>query len=264
MPSGLLVLYGSIGGFASGLLGIGGGIVLIPLLVYGAGVSLRSATSVSLVFIIFSSLSGLGAHLKARHTNLSLGLWMGLGAALGGFAGAHLAARVSELTLLILFGAVTGLAASSLLIPRPEDREEPPADDPGGPPPKDKQGVRPELSLAVGSLQGVLAGLLGLGGGIIVIPIMIYLLGLRTRTAVGTSLAVVLVAAVAGLLWRASLLRVEWALLVPVVVGAIPAAWLGGRVAAKAPPRLLRTLLSLTLWAVTARVVLTLVLRYWV
>ena len=260
MSDGFLVLYGSIGGFAAGLLGIGGGIILIPLLVYLAGISLRSPTSISLVFILFSASSGLGAHFKAGNTDLRLGLWMGTGAVAGALGGAHLAGMVSDRFLLALLGAVTALSASVLLVPRPEDLLDPPSGTLGkcG---RNEARVKPAFALAVGLGQGLLAGLLGLGGGVIVIPLLVYLLGVNTHKALGTSLAVVWISAAAGLAWKASTVETDTLPLLLVIAGAVPAAWLGGRVAARLSPRLLRLLLSLILWSVTARTVLALTLR---
>ena len=223
---------------------------MIPLLVGWAGLSLRMAASVSLIFMLFSTTSGVAAHLKAGNVHLPTGIWMGIGGVVGGLSGARIGVLVSDRVLAAVYCGFAGVAALLLMLPSTEEKGE------AGKELFPGCRTRPVPALLAGFLQGNLTGMLGLGGGSLAVPMMIYLLRMRTHQAVGTSLVVILLSAAAGLVLRASLGGLDWLAAALMVAGAVPGAWLGGKTAVRLAPKWLRRLLSLTLVAVGVRMAL--------
>jgi len=187
----LFLLIGVVGGFLSGLLGIGGGVVLIPLLVYIGHTPIKIATSVSMVVIIFASCSGLLGHYRGRNIHVPTGIWMGGAGILSAFGGSFISGVVSDR---ILYYFYTGLVASGiimLLFSQAQDSST-----------AGEFQFRRLHTVLVGILKGLLTGLLGIGGGFIVVPLLIYLLNMPTLLAIGTSLLVILFSAIAGFFGR--------------------------------------------------------------
>ena len=117
-----LVLIGAVGGFLSGLFGIGGGVILIPLLVYGGQIPIKIATSVSMVFIVFASVSGILAHRARGKLDLSTGVWMGTATVSGALVGSLLSDVFPEAFFYWLYIILVGAAVVVLLLPRRQER----------------------------------------------------------------------------------------------------------------------------------------------
>jgi uncharacterized membrane protein YfcA len=238
--SALLVGLGFVGGFLSGLLGIGGGMVLVPLLLYVPSVlgvatlDLRHVAGITIVQVFAAALLGYLVHRRRRATDSRVVRWMGpgvvVGAALGGVASRYVTLTVLEAAFVVL--ALT--AAPLLFVP-------PPADEIGEGPASDFS--RP---LAVGSalVIGLLSGLVGVGGAFLMIPILIYVLGVPTRAAIGSSLGVVLVSSLSGMAAKLATgqIVVPWA--AALCVGAVPGSWSGALVSRRVPARSLRLALA--------------------
>ncbi|MBI4012479.1 MAG: sulfite exporter TauE/SafE family protein [Candidatus Rokubacteria bacterium] len=243
----LLAALGFVGGFLSGLLGIGGGIVLIPLLLYVpplfgvASLDIRHVAGITIVQVFAASLLGFLVHRRRRTTNPRVVHWMGpgmvVGAAIGGAASKYVTLAVLEGAFVLL-----ALAAAPLLFVPP------PADEVGEGPARDFS--RP-LALGTAVAIGVLSGLVGVGGAFLVIPIMIYFLGVPTRVAIGSSLGVLLLSSLSGVAAKLSTgqIVVTWA--AALCVGAVPGSWIGATLSRRVSARGLRLSLA-GLVAVTA------------
>ncbi|MDA8146808.1 MAG: sulfite exporter TauE/SafE family protein [Thermaerobacter sp.] len=243
MTQTLLVLWciGLVGGVFSGLLGIGGAIILVPMLLYLppllglAPFDMKEVAAMSITLVFFASLSGVLAHGRDRHVNFRLVLVMGVAVLVGALAGAVGSKFVSSEVLMAIFAGLTLLAAALMLRP-PARREEE-----GGP-------VRFNAPLAgsVAAGIGVLSGMVGVGGGFLLVPVML-LLGVPTRTAIGSSLAMVLLSGAAGMAGKAFTHQVPWLLAGALVVGAMPGAQLGAMGSKRLSPRRLRTILAVVI-----------------
>lgn len=239
----ILVIIGGIGGILSGFLGIGGGVILIPLLIYWGRLSVKVAASVSMVFIICSSLSGLFAH---RHNiDLKIGLRVGISSILGALAGAYLSGKISDILLKVIFIVIVLAAAFMLLFPKPENED---ID-------SNNKGSNKYITVFIGLGQGMLTGLLGIGGGFIVIPLMMYFLGMSTIIAIGTSLMIILFSGLSGFIVKAATSQMAYDIAFWVVLGALPGAQFGGWLAHRCKPRFLQISLFIVLIGILIRMV---------
>ena len=181
MPLGKIVLVGVLGGFLAGVFGVGGGIVMVPLLVLLLGLDQRTAAVTSLLAIIPISVLGALGYATGGAVDWVAGVVIGVGSIVGGQIGVRLLPRIPIPVLQVGFAAILLYSAYRLLLP-----ETLAAEGPSG---------RWWLLVVVGLVAGVLAGLLGIGGGIVVIPGLVLLAGVDMDTARGTSLLVVLITA---------------------------------------------------------------------
>lgn len=243
----MLLLIGAVGGFLSGFLGIGGGVILIPLLIYLGEYSIKDATAVSVVFIIFASISGILGHKK--NINLEIGIWIGISSIVGTFSVAFLNNIISDRMLNYFFGVVVFLSAFMLLFPTARERQ------------TDLDNIESEsiiskrlLAVFIGLLKGSLTGLLGVGGGFIVVPLMIYCLKMRTLAAVGTSLLITLISGICATISKTATLKtIEISSITWIVLGAIISAQIGAWLAYQVKPALIRKILFMLLLLIFVR-----------
>lgn len=164
-----------------GVFGVGGGIVMVPLFVLFLGLDQRTAATTSLLAIIPISALGLIGYATGGSVEWVAGAVIGLGSIVGGQVGVRLLPHVPVPALQLGFALLLVYSAFRLLQPESVAG--------------DSQDQRWVLLVLVGVVAGLLAGLLGIGGGIIVIPAIVLLAGVDIDTARGTSLMVVLITA---------------------------------------------------------------------
>jgi len=247
----LVAGLGMVSGFLSGLIGIGGGIVMAPLLLYVpplfhlTALPMKTVAGLTIVQGLAGCLSGAFFHRRLRFVSGSLALYMGLTifvAALIGGAGSGL---VSDSILLFIF-AMLALSASLLMVlPVRGDTEAPNIE---------------ELSFsharAVSAAAGVglLGGLVGQGGSFILIPLMTSFVRIPTRIAIGSNLAIVFLASIAGVIGKAATGQIDWLLALPIVLTVLPAARMGSLASRKTPVRGLRLILALLIAVASIRI----------
>ncbi len=242
-----LALLGVGGGFFSGLLGLGGAIIMIPLLLYippliGIGhLDMKQVSAVSMIQVLAASVSGLVVHYKNKFVSKSLLLYIGVFGAAGNLAGAVYSKHVRSDFLLAVFATLALAAAIVMFIPKREQ---------GGDMPPDGIKYNKPLAAAVSLVIGCFAGMVGAGGAFMYIPVMIYLLNIPTRITIGSMLGIVLMSAVMGTVGKVSTGQVIWPYAIALVAGAIPGAQIGGRVSKKVDVKKLR-------YAIAVIVVLT-------
>ena len=185
----LLVLVGITAGLLSGMFGVGGGILIVPGLVMVAGLEPRLAHGTSLAAVLPISAASLITYWGQGHVDWPAAAWLALGAASGSLIGTHLLAVTSKRALAYIFSSVLVISAIRLFI-------------------STHGSGRATLNLAavfalvlVGLATGALAGLLGVGGGVVMVPAMIVLFGIAPVIAKGTSVAVIIPTAIMGT-WR--------------------------------------------------------------
>ncbi len=188
---------GIIAGLFSGLLGVGGGVLMVPALVWLLHFSQHRAHGTSLAVILFVALAGLSGYLRAGQISWPIAGGLAVGGILGAALGARLAGKLPGATLRRIFGVFLILVALRMLYDVAGGLWGHPAVAAGpGPAPA---GAWPALaSPGIGLAAGILSGLLGVGGGIILVPAMVLLLGLSQTMAQGISLAVIIPTAISG------------------------------------------------------------------
>jgi len=232
----ILLSIGAVGGFLSGLLGIGGGVILIPLLVYVGHTSIAVAASANIVVIIFASISGGAVHYGKGNVHALTGTWMGLASMVGALVGSLSSNVFSEEFFYYLYMALVAAAIIILLFPRPEERAT-----------STEYQLRRLPTVFIGLFKGFVTGVLGIGGSFIVIPLTIYFLDMPIHMAVGTSLLVTLFSAVAGFFGKLAIGHFDLSVIIWVVLGVIPTTQVGVWAAQKSSPRLLRLFLGILL-----------------
>jgi uncharacterized protein len=169
-----LAVAGVTAGAASGLLGIGGGVVMVPVLVAVAGLGFREAVAVSLLVMTLTGLVGVWRHAKAGNVRPRVGVLLGVAGFAGVLAGAWVGPRISESDLMRLFALVLVLSARHLAY--------------GGI--SRVGGSTARIELPLGFAAGLIAKLFGIGGGIVMVPGLVFS-GMAMHQAVGTSLVAV-------------------------------------------------------------------------
>jgi uncharacterized membrane protein YfcA len=245
-------LGSSLAGLLGALTGLGGGIVIVPLLTLIFGVDLRYAVGTSLVAIIATSSGAAAAYVTEGFTNIRVGMLLEVGTVTGALVGAFLAKFLSANTIAILF-AVTVLfnalqslrapvehrsALSSPLAMRLRLASSYPTST--GPVEYQVRGVGPGLALML--LAGVLSALLGIGAGVMKVIAMDRVMGLPFKVSTATSNFMIGVtgAASAGVYLQRG--YIDPALTFPVVLGVLAGAWLGSKVFRLASTRALKLL----------------------
>lgn len=231
----LLFVLGLVGGTLSGLLGIGGGLVIVPLLLYaplwlGFGeIDIRTASAVAVVQVTAATLSGALAHRKRGAIHMRLAVTMSVASALGALAGGVSSASVPANVLLTATASLATVAALLMFLPTRVESLDP--------------GEHPAFNVAVVSVLGLLIGLvIGMNGAgaFLMMPALIYIVGLPTRTALGTVLAVGFPTSLAASAGKIATGQVPLLLAALVVVGAIIGAQGGSWLSARTPTRMLR------------------------
>jgi hypothetical protein len=246
VPWGRVALVGVVAGFTSGLFGVGGGIVIVPLLVLVAGFPHKLATGTSLTAIVPISISGIVGYASAGEVDWAAAGCVTAGALVGTVVGTRWLVRVSPSVLQIVFAGAMLLTAARMFV---ED-----GDGAG----RTDLTVALALALALlGLASGILAGLLGVGGGIIIVPVLTLAFGLPHVLAKGTSLAVIVPTAVVGTLRnrRSQLTAVGPAAVVG--VAGIASAFAASQLALELEPAVSQSLFAALLTAVALRVALT-------
>ena len=189
-----MVAGGLFAGLFGSVLGLGGGVLIIPMLTLVFGVPMREAIAASLVCVIATSSGAASLYVKRRLCDIRLGMTLELATTLGAIAGGVIAGLLNAQTLSILFSALLLYTAWTML--RKRDRIDNPADSGDG----DTSYRTNRLPLGMGAsfLAGNVSGLLGVGGGVVKVPVMYMIMGVPLKTALATSNFMIGVTASAG------------------------------------------------------------------
>ena len=272
----LMVALGGLVGLLSGMFGVGGGFLTTPLLMF-YGIPPTVAVASATTQITGSSVSGVYAHMRRGGVDVKMGLVMIAGGILGSFAGAGLFRILQNsgqidlvigFLYVILLGGIGGLMLKDALVALgwvqvSEARERP----------RHNRWIAslplrwrfyasglylsPLAPLALGFAAGAMTVLLGIGGGFILVPAMIYLLGMAPRVVVGTSLIMILaVSAVTTMVHAMTTQAVDIVLAALLLVGGVIGAQYGAVLATRLKPDLLRMALAIIILLVALRMLL--------
>jgi uncharacterized membrane protein YfcA len=264
----LVALGGLVAGFLGALTGLGGGVVIVPLLTVAFGVDLRYAIGASLVSVIATSSGAAAAYVKEGYSNVRAGMFLEIATTLGALSGALVAAYVPLNALGIVFGVV--LLASAVLSGRPRADEGSPGPsgplaswlrlDASYPTPEGRRTYhvrRVPLGFVLMYVAGLLSGLLGIGSGAFKVLAMDRAMRLPFKVSTTTSnfMIGVTAAASAGVYLGRGYIRPPVAM--PVMLGVLVGSLLGTRVLVKARVRALRYVFGAVILALAAQMIYT-------
>jgi uncharacterized protein len=239
------LLIGVVGGTVAGLMGIGGGTVIIPLLLYLSGVEIKEATAISMVHIVFASISGTIFNYRQKTIIFKYALYFGLSSMAFSFLGGYFTKLIPDLAIKIMYLAALTVSFVMLLMRSriTGHRTEPSK--------KDIYKIIP-----IGAIAGLMAGILGIGGGFLFVPALLFFMGLPMNLATGTSLGAIIFTSIPGLIGKA--ISVDFNILFGVIVGigGIGGARLGTYLKTRIDQKVTRIIFILFFVAVFARVII--------
>lgn len=268
----IAAVIGLVIGIFSGLLGIGGGTLMVPIFRLGFGMSAISSTATSLFTIIPTSLSGLVAHIKNKTCIPKIGVLCGLGGACTSPVGVYLASISPSWAIMLAAALIIGYSAVSMFrkairMPKISSQGESSvtgkdrakeaekaakkaaekADETTASASNNADAAAFKLSakrvvqcLLIGLCAGLASGYVGVGGGFIMVPLFISVLGIMMRQASGTSLVAVTILAIPGVIEQGLLGHINYVAGIAMAIGSIPGAIIGANLIRKIPERKLR------------------------
>ena len=239
-----IVLVGIAAGFLSGMFGVGGGILIVPGLVLVAKMDQRIAHGTSLAAVLPISAASLLSYWSHDHVDWRVSGCLAIGALMGAVLGTKLLNVLPHRVLAVAFAGILLVTAVRLFLPL-------------------DSGVRGVLNLgtiaaliAIGVATGILAGLLGVGGGVVMVPAMMMLLHLPAAVAKGTSVAVIIPTSLMGTYRNRTKKNVDLRAAAIVGLGGIPSAIVGGWISARMSDSVSNVLFASLLLVVATRLVL--------
>ncbi|GFO60123.1 UPF0721 transmembrane protein [Geomonas silvestris] len=266
-----IFLLGIGAGIMGSMLGLGGGIIIVPALTILFGMSMRTAVAASTVSIIATSTGAAVAYLRDRLTNTRVAIWLEMGTALGALGGALIAGVINQRVLYIMFGLLLGYSTYNMFKARKQEL-------PSGIVPDalsqklrlggsyydkalghrvDYQVTRTVPGLIIMIFSGAAAGLLGIGAGIFKVPAMDQVMGMPFKASTATSNFMIGVTAASGAVVYFARGDVQPLVAGPIVLGVL----LGAIIGAKLMVRLRANLIRLCFIPLIAYTALTMIYR---
>jgi len=245
-----------VAGFLGSLTGLGGGVVIVPLLTLVFGVDIRYAIGASLVSVIATSSGAAAAYVKEGYSNIRIGMFLEIATTVGALAGATLAAKLSTAAIAVVFGLVLIYSSYLSSRPRTETVRKDPSDrlatllrmdgtypSPEGPQTYHVHGI--PLGFGLMFIAGTLSGLLGIGSGAVKVLAMDQAMRLPFKVSTTTSNFMIGVTAAASAGVYLNRGYIDPGLAMPVMLGVLAGSLLGARVLMHAQTRMLRIVFSL-------------------
>ncbi|HET9956841.1 MAG TPA: sulfite exporter TauE/SafE family protein [Polyangiaceae bacterium] len=220
----LSVLLASMVGIALGLLGGGGSILTVPILRYALGMPAHAAIATSLLVVGVTSVVALVPYATRGKVQFKVGLLFGSAGMVGAFLAGRVAHHVPPTLLLIAFAAMMAATAFAMI----RGQAKPARATSELPRSRAPRWVWLKI-LAEGLLVGAVTGLIGAGGGFLVVPALVVLGGLPMDLAIGTSLVVISMKSIAGVIGFWGHTPVDFRLALPIAAAAVLGSILGGR-----------------------------------
>lgn len=241
-----MAIAGLLVGFVIGLTGMGGGALMTPILVIFFGVNPTAAVSSDVIASLVLKPIGGGVHIRKGTVNWRLVRWLMIGSIPTAFTGAYLidevfggedaADTVKQLLGWVLLVAAAAIVVKTIITARRKNGGNGDMMDPGL--------VRPLPTLAIGALGGLIVGLTSVGSGsLIIVMLMLLYPKLSSKEMVGTDLVQAIPLIGSAALGHALFGHPEIEVIVPVLVGAVPAVWVGAHISSRAADRFVRPVL---------------------
>jgi len=222
----IAALIGFCAGTISGLLGVGGGLIMVPLMIFLLGRDFQEATTASIFVILFVSIVGSYEHHRTGHVDKKMGLILGLTGSMGAVLGSYINSITDARILMFLFAVMLLISAYRFFTKDTEKKVE-------------NKWVLPFIGLG----GGFVAGLLGLGGGIVMVQGMVYI-GIPIHMAVGTSLFAMIFNATAAVATHTLLGNLVLSVAIPMTIGAVLGTVGGSAASDKVPAKRLKQIFA--------------------
>ncbi len=257
-----------VGGIVGALLGLGGGIIIVPIYTLALGLPPQIAVGTSLVAVVANASSAATIYLKSRLTNLRLALILATVTAAGSLGGGLIGTSVTGPFILAVFGFVL-VAAGILMLARPERGARTRAPEEAGnvgsdplegryfdPASRTEVVYRPKAvrsGLFLSLLAGLASGFLGIGGGIIQVPVMNLMFGMPMKAATATSSHIISLTAVAGAVVYLARGFIDPGVTAVTILGVFVGARMGARLAQVLPGALIKRVFAVVLFYMALR-----------
>ena len=221
-------------GLTLGSVGAGGSIIAVPILVYAAGLDAKSATTASLTIVVPLAIAGIVTHWRARRVRVVPGVIFGLVGIGGSVGGSHLNRTVGSDVLLLAFAGMMVVAAWALAYHgrwRPFDGGSVISQQPLSNAPSILSWAGVSKITLAGSTMGFVTGFFGVGGGFLIVPILILVLGFTIDEAIGTSLLVITINSIVALHSRLGTEVIPWDVIAPFTLAGLVGVFVGSRLA---------------------------------
>ncbi|MFZ7104023.1 MAG: sulfite exporter TauE/SafE family protein [Peptococcaceae bacterium] len=234
-----VTVLGFIGAFIAGMAGIGGAIIMVPLLYFVPPLlgfeqlSMQTVAGLTIVQVLIATGTAALVHKANNYLNKELVKWMAATIIIASFGGGLASKYVTELMMQQIFAILALIAAVMMFIPKKEKNE------------RNHVNFNKGLAVVCTFIVGALAGMIGAGGAFLLVPIMLYVLNIPLRITVGSSLAIVFFSALAGFLGKVYTNQIVWSLAVAIILGAMPGAYLGGKISKYIPIKALKGILAI-------------------
>ncbi len=225
------IAIGLAAGVLSGLFGVGGGIIMTPAMDALLPVSSIAAIATPLPVIFPTSITGAVTYAKAGQVDRHAAMWMAGTGLVGAAIGALATEWVDPAVLLLVTAALLGWQSVGIIRGPRRAVVDPTSGDPG---------VRPTVFATIGLTAGVVSGLLGVGGGLVMVPLLSGWCRMPLKRALGTSLLTIPAIVIPGTIVHALLGNIDWWVALFLTIGAVPGARVGAKLALGSGERTLR------------------------
>ncbi|MEO8208579.1 MAG: sulfite exporter TauE/SafE family protein [Chloroflexota bacterium] len=246
----LLMLLGFGAAFMSGMVGVGGAVILIPLVLYVPpllglpAVGIKVVTGITSVQVTAAALSAAIGHRRGGHVDSRLVSVLAPTMVVSSFVGALGSAFFPPIVLEAVFASLAVFASATMLGLRnraPAHTETPPA-------------FNRSVAITIGIIVGLLAGFIGAGGAFFLAPVLLYVLRIPMRYVVGSAVGIVAISSGAGMLGKALTGQVDWLLAAALVAGALPGGRAGATISRRISPYRLGILLGVVILFAAIRI----------
>ena len=223
----LALFLAAVAGLSLGLLGGGGSILTVPILIYAAGMPTKSAVAMSLAVVGIATIFGVLGHHKSGNISYKTAFIFILTAIPSTFIGSYLSQFISGNMQLIIFSIVMIMAASFMLKGRKEVNAE-------------QMKTSYPLTLLSGFVVGTMTGLIGVGGGFLIVPSLMYFTGTDMKKSVGTSLFIISINSLFGFISYIGKVEIDWIFMLKFTLSSILGILIGSKLVKFIPQKLLK------------------------
>jgi uncharacterized protein len=235
-----ILLIGFVGSFISGMLGIGGAIIIYPMLLYIPAIlgftafTAHEVSGIVAVQVFFASIAGVWAHRKGGYLNKTLILYMGNSILIGSLIGGYGSKLMDEGGINLVFGLLALFAAVMMFVPKKG------LDDI----PLEQVKFNKWLAAFLAFIVGIGAGIVGASGAFLIVPIMLVILKIPTRMTIASSLAITFISSIGATIGKITTGQVDFVPALIMVVASILASPLGAKAGQKVNTKILQIILA--------------------